>query len=96
MTKKQKIIALIIIVLSAALAVIGYIILPDMLIVQLRADGSVGNTLAKPLGLLIPLAISVIFSVLYMKNDTKPNKHLAISIVGIAIYGFIFIMNLSI
>lgn len=86
-----------IIVLSVALAVIGYIILPDMLIVQLRVDGSAGNTLAKPLGLLIPLAMSVVFSFLYMKSDTKERyKHLVISLIGIAIYGLIFLMNLSI
>lgn len=95
MMKKQKVIAIIIIALSVALAVIGYIILPDTLVVQLSADGSAGNSFAKPLGLLIPLAISVIFSLLYIKSgDGERNKHLIVSLVGIAIYGFIFIVNL--
>lgn len=96
MIKEQKTIGIIIIAVSVALAVIGYIILPDMLVVQLHADGSAGNTFAKPFGLLIPFAMSVIFSLFYMKSDGHERyKHLVISIVGIAMYVFIFIVNLS-
>lgn len=95
MKKKQTVIGIIIIAIAVISSVIGYIILPDTLIMQLRADGSAGNTFSKPLGLLIPLAVSVIFSFLYIKSDgNEKNKHLIVSMVGIAIYIFIFIVNL--
>jgi hypothetical protein len=48
--------------------------------------------MAKIWGLLIPLALSTAFPILYYYKG-KP-KDLVVSIAGIAIYGFIFYFNL--
>ncbi|NCC68416.1 MAG: DUF1648 domain-containing protein, partial [Clostridia bacterium] len=52
--KKQNIIAIVGIVVSAALAVASYILLPDVVTVQLGVDGSASNTMPKLFAVLIP------------------------------------------
>ncbi len=93
MKNKKKILTLCIIAVGAALAVTGFIILPETLTVQITASGQAGNTMPKALGVLIPLAVSAVFAVLYFKreNDTKS---LWISLLGIALYVPLFIFNL--
>ncbi len=95
MKKVNKNIIIISIVLSSViLAVIGYVVLPDTLVMQFTPSGEAGTTMPKILGLVVPLFITVTFSILFYKNkDSK--KHLIIALIGLLIYAFIFIFNLK-
>ncbi|MHC1696147.1 MAG: DUF2627 family protein [Eubacteriales bacterium] len=90
----NKIIAISIIIISLTLAVLGYIILPDTLVMQITSSGESGTTLPKAVGLILPLLLSVVFAVLfYVKQDNK--KHLLTALIGLLIYAFIFFFNLK-
>lgn len=94
MCKKTKFfIMLSIIILALILSVIGFIILPDTLIMQITTTGTNGTTMPKILGLVITFTICSVFSVLYYNYDNNI-KYLLLSIVGICLYGFMFIVNL--
>ena len=91
---KEKMIGMIIIGISTVLAVLGYILLPEVMIVQIGFDGEASNTLPKIPALLIPFAISTISSIFYMKSEsTNRTKNLLFAILGIIIAGFSFFMN---
>ena len=77
---------------SAALAVIGILLLPDTLTMQITVSGEGGTKLPKLAGLAIPFILSTVFPVLFYINGGK--KNLFISAVGFAFYAFTFIVNL--
>jgi hypothetical protein len=83
-----------ILIIAAALilTVIGYLILPETLVMQITFTGERGTTMPKALGLAIPLAISTVFSVLYYKSNIF--KHFLGSMVGILAFVLVFIFNL--
>lgn len=92
-------IALTAVAVSAVLMIIGFIVLPNTLVVQLTAGGEVGNTMSKLFGLLIPFALTVIFSFLFYLNSVDsrvPNDvgMLAGAAVGIVVMICIFCFNL--
>ena len=90
--KKTKVLLTIGIFLAAiALTVVGWVILPDTLVLQVTMSGETGTTLPKIAGLAIPFLISGIFAVLYYVHENR--KHLLISVAGLAIYIVIFLMN---
>lgn len=82
--------------LSAAVlaAVIGFIVLPETLVMQLSANGQAANTMIKPVGLLIPFAITAIFAVMFFRNEPANPKLLVGSIVGIVAFILTFAFNL--
>jgi len=57
---KNKIIAYSFMGLTLVICIIGYFILPDTLVLQLKFNGDAGTTLSKPLGLLFLLALGVL------------------------------------
>ena len=93
--KIETIIGILIIAAAAALAVAGFILLPATLTVQVNFSGEATNTMPKALGLLIPFAISAVFSVLYMKGGKETRmRNLVVAIVGLAVMVVTFIFNL--
>ena len=63
--KTRLLIAGVICLIAVALFVVGIIVLPDVIVMQVQADGSAGTTLPKMLGLILPLALSCVFAYLY-------------------------------
>ena len=93
--KKEAIIGILIIAAALAFGIAGYILLPAILTVQVNLSGEATNTMPKVLGLFIPFAVSVIFSVLYMKGraETK-TRNLVVAMVGLALSIVTFVVNL--
>ncbi len=92
---KEKVIGLVIVAVSVILAVVGFIVLPETLIVQIGLDGQASNTLPKIPALLIPLALSTVFSVLYMKdNAEKKSRNLIVAVIGVVVAIVMFVVNL--
>ncbi len=93
-SKKNKlIISSAIIILAVILSVAAYLVLPDTLVMQITLSGAGGTTMPKLSGILITLAICVVFSVLYYVNDNN-SKYLILCVIGICLYGLMFIINL--
>lgn len=82
-----------IIAISAIIAVAGYLVLPEVMLVQIGIDGKASNTLPKIPTLLLPFAISTISAILYIKEAASRPKYLFLAILGIALAVFAFIMN---
>ena len=92
--KTRRIVGVSIIACAVLLAVVGYFTLPDTLVVQLAAGGTPANTLPKIPALLIPLAVSCIFAVLFMTCAAQARlKYLLVSLLGFAIDAVTFIVN---
>ena len=89
--KTRLFIAGAILLLAVALFVVGMIVLPDMLVMQVRTDGSAGTTLPKLFGLLIPLALSTVFAVFYYKSGQ--GKNLLVGLIGLVAFGLTFFFN---
>ena len=89
--KTRLLIAGAILLLAVALFVLGVIILPDTLVMQVQTDGSAGTTLPKLLGLLIPLALSTVFAVFYYKGGQ--GKNLLVALIGLVAFGLTFFFN---
>ena len=89
--KTRLIVSGAILLLAIAAFVAGMIVLPETIVMQVQADGSVGTTLPKLIGLLIPLAISGLFAVLYYKNGTT--KSLIVALIGLVAFGLTFFFN---
>ena len=93
--RKETIIGILIIVAAAALGIAGFLLLPATLTVQVNLSGEATNTMPKALGLLIPFALSAVFSVLYMKGGAETRiRNLVVAIVGLAVMVVTFIFNL--
>ncbi|MFA6736230.1 MAG: hypothetical protein WCR87_04850 [Saccharofermentanales bacterium] len=91
---KEKTIGIVIIVVSVILTVTGFILLPETLIVQIGLDGQASGTMQKIPALLIPMAISTVFSALYMKGNTeKKSRNLIVAVIGIVIVIIMFVVN---
>lgn len=93
MTKQSRFyITVAISVLAVGLLILGLVILPDTIVMQIQANGTAGTTMSKYLGLMISFAISVVFAVLfYIKNGRV--KDLVMSLIGLVLFGFTFYFN---
>ena len=89
--KTRLIIACIIGVIAIVLFIVGMIVLPETIVMQVQADGSAGNALPKIIGLILPLALSCVFAFLYYKGGN--GKNLFVAIVGLVAFGLTFFMN---
>ena len=89
--KARLVIAILIVLLAVGAFVVGMILLPDMLVMQIKTSGAAGTTLPKLLGLLIPLALSGVFAVMYYKDGS--GKNLFVSIIGLVGFVLTFFMN---
>ena len=89
--KTRLLITGLILFLAVALFVLGMIILPDTIVMQVQADGSAGNTLPKLVGLIIPLALCGVFAVFYYQGGK--GKNLFVAIIGLLAFGLTFFFN---
>lgn len=89
--QKRLVVMIVILILSAVLFVLGLFILPDTIVVQITASGADGNTLPKPLGLILPLGLSAFFAWLFYKRGE--GRNLALALLGIVLYGLTFYFN---
>lgn len=78
------------VLIALALYIIGIIILPETIGLQIQMDGSMGNNASKYVGLLIPFALTAGGAIYYYMKEE--GKSLFVSFVGIAVFGFTFIM----
>lgn len=93
--KGKQIVAIAVIVIALALAVVGYIILPDTLVMQVTATGTPGTTMPKLLGLAIPTLISIGAALYFLLNkNSESNKVLFVSLIGIFAFILTFIFNI--
>lgn len=93
--KKETLTGSIIIAVSVVLTVVGFLILPEELTVQIGLDGQASNTLPKLPALLIPLAMSTVFSILYMRGtEDKKSRNLIVAVIGIGAAILMFVVNL--
>jgi hypothetical protein len=89
--RTRLLIAGVILLVAVALFVLGMIILPDVIVMQVQTDGSAGTTLPKLVGLLIPLVLSAVFAVFYYRNGQ--GKNLLVALIGLAAFGLTFFFN---
>jgi FtsH-binding integral membrane protein len=92
---KTKLLPIVLMIVSIALAVISFILLPDTVITQFSSSNP--TTLAKPLAVAIPAAVGVIPSLLCLlgkADEKKTNSYLILSGVGIVVFIIMLIVNL--
>ena len=80
------------ILVGLALYVLGVIILPETIGLQMQLDGTMDNLVNKYIGLLIPLVLTVGGSVFFFMKEEK--KALGFSALGILLSVITFWMNL--
>ena len=90
--QKRFTVAMVIIGIAAVAFVVGMILLPDIVVMQVLKDGTPGSTMPKLVGLLIPLALSTIFPLLYYSKGKS--KDVVVSVVGLIAFGLTFLFNL--
>lgn len=94
--KSKQIVAIAVIVIALALAIVGYIVLPDTLVMQVTVSGDAGTTMPKLLGLGIPTLISVGAALYFLLNkNNESNKVLFVSFVGIFAFILTFVFNIK-
>lgn len=81
------------ILIGLVLYVLGLVVLPQTIGVQIQLDGTIGNQVSKYIGLLIPLALTVGGSVVFYNEEKR--KALGFSALGIFIFAVTFWMNLK-
>ncbi len=89
--KTRLLVTILILLIAVALFVLGLLYLPDTLVMQVQADGTPSNTMPKLIGLLIPLALSVVFAVFYYKGGK--GKNLFVALIGIFAFALTFYFN---
>lgn len=92
--KKKLIVIAVIFIVEIAAVIAGWVLLPETLVMQITSSGEAGTQMPKFIGLLIPLAISLIFWLRYYKNDPG-TKDLLFSLIGPAMYAAIFAFNIA-
>lgn len=94
--RNRKLIRRVLLILASALAVIGYFVLPDPLVMQFTSAGEAGTTMGKPIGLVLSFALTAVFAVLYGSSEQRNDqwKYFTLSCIGLLAFAFIYIINL--
>lgn len=95
--RKRKIITAVLIAVAVVGMAVGYIVLPDTLVVQRSLDGTIGNTMPKLLGLAIPAALMVIGAIQFYKNGGTGGVRRSgplVCAVGVIAFALLFAFNL--
>lgn len=92
---KNRIIAIILIVLAITLAVVSYLLLPATVATQISITGEAANKFPKLIAILIPTAFSLGGGIgcLVSKDDIR--KPVVISLIGIGIFIIMLVTNLK-
>ncbi len=88
--KKHSWLAILIMILAIAGAVVEYLILPDVLVVQISDNP---NTMPKVLGIGIALMVSVVFSWRYLADGEHKGKNLLLAALGLVILLMNYLLN---
>ena len=88
----RKTISIILIAIGIILAAVGYVILPEVVAVQVGFDGSVANTMPKLLAIGLPLLITIVGSVINIKEDDN-RKGLILAVAGIVVMVITLLFN---
>lgn len=93
---KRNVVCSIMIIISLILAVIGYIALPDKVIVQIGADGQPSNMLPKLPAVIMPVVITGIGAVGYAVGEEESKvRNIIIVVAGYVVALFSIIVNMS-
>ena len=91
---KKNWVSVALIVAAVVLSVISWILLPDVVAVQIGMDGQASNTMPKAFAVVIPLGISVAGSVMNLKSDGENTKKgFLLSLTGIVVMVLCLLFN---
>lgn len=90
--KIRTIISIAIIACALVIAIAGFILLPDTIVTQFGSGGN-NTTMPKTVGLLIPLAVCVVFSLMFLQGNNE-KRDLIVAVLLLAILAFAFFYNL--
>ena len=91
---KKKWISILFVAVAIGLGVISWLLLPDVVAVQVGIDGKISNTLPKVLAVAIPFVVSVVGSVMNLTGKEETNKKgYILSVAGIAIMVLSLLVN---
>ena len=91
---KKKWISILLVAAAIGLGVISWLLLPDVVAVQVGIDGKITNTLPKVLAVAIPFGVSVVGSVMNLISKEETNKKgYILSVAGIAIMVLSLLVN---
>ena len=91
---KKKWISILFVAVAIGLGVISWLLLPDVVAVQVGIDGKITNTLPKVLAVAIPFGVSVVGSVMNLTGKEETNKKgYILSVAGIAIMVLSLLVN---
>lgn len=93
MKMNKKLISCIVIILSLGLGIYGYLVLPDMVTVQIDMSGNPSNIYPKILAVILPTVLSIGGSLGYYFSKEKEKKYLILSIIGMAILVITLVFN---
>ena len=88
----KKIICISLISAAVLLFSISFLLLPDVVAMQIQFNGQLGNYMPKYIALVIPLIIELIGTLAYYKENN--NKYLVIAVVGIIMAVITLVMNI--
>lgn len=88
----KKIICISLISAAVLLFIISFLLLPDVVAMQIQFNGQLGNYMPKYIALVIPLIIDFIGTLAYYKENN--NKYLVIAVVGIIMAVITLVMNI--
>lgn len=79
--------------IGLVLYVLGLVLLPATIGLQLQLDGTIGNQVSKYIGLLVPLALTIGGAVVFYNEEKR--KALGFSALGIFTFAITYWMNLK-
>lgn len=88
----KKIICISLISAAVLLFIISFLLLPDVVAMQIQFNGQLDNYMPKYIALVIPLIIELIGTLAYYKENN--NKYLVIAVVGIIMAVITLVMNI--
>ena len=88
----KKIICISLISAAVLLFIISFLLLPDVVAMQIQFNGQLGNYMPKYIALVIPLIIELIGTLAYYKENN--NKYLVIAVVGFIMAVITLVMNI--
>jgi len=89
----KKIICTVCVFAALALAIAGYFVLPETVVVQVGLSGQPTSTMPKLFAVIAPLLISIAGAVVSFLKPNEENRALILSVLGVIVYGLMFIFN---
>lgn len=90
--KKRDVLCIVMGVIAVVLAVVGWMILPDQVAMQISMDGGLQNYMPKLMAMLLMLVLQAVMIGLYRSGGRA--AHLAAAVVVLVLPLFTFWMNL--